>query len=209
MYTGMGLYCGVGTGLYHFRAGDDDIDVQIDLFESGDYGRLNKHFLIAESPQHLPEGWQESESSGWWIGRGPDLRHHPLQRKDGTEAGIVLGWVVDENGLLPDGAKLHGPERGQDIAAWSSDVMGRFICLIGAEGEATRLILDASGLLGTVFDPARRAIASIPALLPGENRPDEALQAEFGIPERRGWYPFGLTPARRPEADAELCAEAR
>lgn len=59
-----------------------------------------------------------------------------------------------------------------------------------------QIILDAGGQLGAVHDPERRAIASIPSLVPSKSQRDEALIEEFGLPARHGWYPFGLTPAK-------------
>jgi hypothetical protein len=156
--------------------------------------RFNKHFTLAEAAQPLPEGWRAAEALGWWIGLGEDLRLHPLRRSDGSPAGAALGWVLGPDGLLPDGAPLAGPETGEDLADWSAGLAGRFICLVGGQGRRPRVILDAGGLLGAVYDPVRRAVASIPDLLPGEAPRDEALAGSFGIPARRGWYPFGLTP---------------
>lgn len=156
---------------------------------------LNKHFVIADARQRLPNGWRETDSLGWWIGRGADLRLYPLRKHDGTDLGAVLGWVVGEDGLLPDGAALHGPKPGESIAAWASDLSGRFLCLVRSEGGA-QVVLDAGGLLGAVYDRNCRAIASIPSLLPGGSIRDDDLVAKFRVPERHGWYPFGLTPAR-------------
>lgn len=157
---------------------------------------LSKHFLIVEKEQRLPDGWRGTECLGWWIGRGENLPAHPIRRQDGALCGIMLGWIIGANGLLPDGAPIDGPEGGQDIAEWSADLSGSFICLIGGTEGRAQILLDAGGTLGTVYDPERRAIASIPALIPGGWERDEALIADFGVPTQRGWYPFGLTPAK-------------
>ena len=163
-------------------------------------GALNKHFVIAEDERDLAypgadlgAGARRTRVLDLHVARGRDLRLYPVRRADGTEAGAVLGWLIDQEagGLTPDGAEIAAPEAGADFRDWSMRFSGRFVCLLDL-GDGPAFHTDPAGLLGAVRATGRGLIASTPALI---DAPEDAeLKAAFGVPERFGWFPFGLTP---------------
>lgn len=154
---------------------------------------LNKHFLIAPAgePAAAVPGWRRDEIAGFAILRGRDLPLYPVADPDGRVRGAVIGWLTDEAGVRPDGAPLAAPAPGARFADWSAGFCGRFVCLLDS-GAGPMLYPDAGGMLAAVYAPARRMVASIPTQI--TDAPDESLRDLFGVPERHGWYPFGLTP---------------
>lgn len=159
---------------------------------------LNKHFVIDDGQASPPTGWRVSEHFGWRIARGRDVRMHPIVDRRGDDVGLLLGWIVNDEGLLADGGPIAGPGPSETMFDWAAGLCGRFICLNANRGSAN-VFLDAGGLLAAVYSAEHRAVASIPTLLPQTSAKgdDEDLVRAFGIPKRMGWYPFGLTPWKR------------
>lgn len=156
---------------------------------------LNKHFLIARDATPVPDDWKTVDVGGWRVSVGQDVRRYDAATSSGAIAGALFGWVVGEDGVMPDGARLTIPDDAVDPCDWAADLCGRFIALFGV-GDDARFCLDAGGLLGAVYSPRARAIASTPNLLPAgaDDGDDAELRQAFGLPMKQGWYPFGLTP---------------
>lgn len=175
--------------------------------------RLDKHFAIGRQSRVWPQGWTAVAFGPFHVAHGGSIRRYVITGEDGAVRGYLLGWLVGPDGLLASGTHIQAPGEDVGFARWSASLCGRFVCLL-READRVRLYPDPCGLLGVVYAPASGTVASIPELLTGTT-PDTALQRAIGVPQRFGWYPFGLTPhigARRlmPNFALDLAAfEAR
>ncbi|MBN2630582.1 MAG: hypothetical protein JXR75_08590 [Rhodobacteraceae bacterium] len=124
---------------------------------------------------------------GWTIELGVGLPLARLRRETGKPMGLVFGIAVDGNGALIAGEDYGAPDPcdGWDaVERWIEGINGRFGSVL-SDGKEVRFYSDASGMIGAVYDPKTRRLASSLALCldrPVQDRDDydHAAVAERG-----------------------------
>ncbi len=155
--------------------------------------KLPKQFVISRDiPEDYSE-WHHHQLNGWTFACAKEVPVISLYNETEEIVGFLLGWVILDGVLLPTGSmQTIGPDQED---AFRAGLCGRYLYFSVKEG-ATYAETDAGGLLPLVYSKQGNCAASTPtALLPLiELTPNEPVRAAFGIPERHGWFPFGLTP---------------
>jgi hypothetical protein len=161
--------------------------------------RADRHrgqFLLASSPDRVPEGFTHHRRAGWSLAVR-DLPVLDLLDRQGSQVGWVLGHPVLD-GVLGGSAITLGTDvtTGVDwsaVDALYERLAGRFLLVLLPDDEPT-VLLDAYGSLAAVFSAAEQVVASTPTLIGGEW--DTELLEVSGFPDRGTWLPFGLTLRR-------------
>ena len=161
---------------------------------------LPGQFLLCRSESHVPLGWATREAGGWVLASHPKLPVIEVGAADSEPMGWVLGYPIHPNGrLLSSGEQVSfGAAAARSVAEFERSLYafgGRFVAVY-LTPQTSRVYLDPCGALAVVFCNEEGIVASSPVLVPySEKTKDnvELIQAT-GIPERDGWYPFGLTP---------------
>ena len=153
---------------------------------------MNRHFIISPMSQQATTLNRSSNVCGWSVGLGEDIRLHPIVDDQGQSVGAVIGWLISDSGLVDDGVSIPGPKVNEKYHDWSLEFCGRFVCIY-PEGGGHKFYLDAGGLLGAVYSPEYRTIASVPNLIPAATK-SETIVSLIDTDKKFGWYPFGITP---------------
>jgi predicted heme/steroid binding protein len=176
-------------------------------FESS--SKLPKQFVISKSIPGDFANWRAFACNGWTLACSDEVPVITVNSPEGTQIGLLIGWVI-RNGIFLENASTIEIE---DTKAHSFlDILcGRYIYLF-SDGTGTHLRTDAGGLLPVVYNPESNCAGSSPtALVPWKNfEINEAVQNAFDIPNKHGWYPFGLTPykgMKRLLPNHQLCLE--
>lgn len=160
-----------------------------------DISVLPKQFVISQKPLLEYGLWVHDQYMGCYIYRAPNLPLISILSHDNVQQAICLGWVVYRGELhnSDDSITLCEAESISDFLYMSS---GRYACLYKGEDETIRIKLDAAGLLSAVYSIENQTIASTPALIAKifGQKLDKELISVVKIPQKYGWYPFGLTP---------------
>jgi hypothetical protein len=163
----------------------------------GDRSALPEQFILCRDPRHVPGGWPTHVAKEWTLGHHPSLPVVQLSDRDGSAAGWLVGYAIDDGGvLLEHGDTAVTPATLDEVEAWVYLHGGRFaVIVVTALGE--RLYLDPSGSLSAVYCPALECVASTTSLIPRNEDTQEIAEdmRAVGIPGV-GMYPLHLTPRR-------------
>ncbi|MEP3248186.1 MAG: hypothetical protein ABJN40_21010 [Sneathiella sp.] len=152
---------------------------------------LPKQFAIVENAPDLPGQWNKVVLGAWTIVSAEKVPIVKVVAPSGQVAGYLIGWAISAGMLLEHGDSITVGA----IRKWEAELCGRYVFL-EQEDEKTTLTLDAGGLLPVVYHTKKRILASTPAMmgLISDVEEDVSLIDVFQIPQKNGWYPFGLTP---------------
>jgi hypothetical protein len=135
-----------------------------------------------------------------WLETGADLPVCRVMDKDGTPAGVLLGFPIDlQARRIIDGDWQVPGRLGGDLDTFVHDGLmalgGRFLWIFNAQGAA-RIYPDCSAQVPCVFDPKAQVAASTAHALMEDAaydaRFDKGLFDALGV-DGEGWFPAGLT----------------
>ncbi len=162
--------------------------------------RLVGQFILGCEEVPVPHGWHAEKIGGWILGRHPSLPRIRLTDDRDRDIGWMLGYPIDDRGVLLDGREAvriegfaDGPET--DAESFVYRFGGKYlVALVG--GRQPRLYLDPAGSLGAVYCVHQRVIASTPNLVPPDDRTRERIDLirAMDIPNTNAMYPLEVTP---------------
>ena len=127
------------------------------------FERFRYQYVISRSTEAI-EGFEESTIGDLKLYTGRDLPLRELRDAAGSKIGYVLGIVVGMDALeTPETLKL--PFRKTTKSFWTrfetslNDAAGRYAFVVDASG-GPRLYTDPVGMIGAVFNPEDRYVAS-------------------------------------------------
>jgi len=157
-------------------------------------------FILCRGEVPAPDGWLSDSVGPWVLMRHRSLPAMRLTKRDGQDAGWILGYPIDANGGMPeDGTAVRVPWAGdgsdEAMESFVYGFGGRFLAAFVGEGKK-RLYLDPTGSLSAVYCAHQGIAASTPNLIPYEERSgnNEPLIRDLGIPRTNAKYPLELTP---------------
>ena len=165
--------------------------------QSVDYSAFTNQFILCKKEQYIPSGWGRKELGEWLLGSHPSLPIVPIQGPESLHLGWLIGHPIDADSNIVKRVAVYDRLPKDNLAVfenWLYRLGGTFVAILITR-EASRLYLDANGMLPIVYHPASETVASTPTLI-GVAQYDAPLIKMVGIPERDGWYPFGLTPKK-------------
>jgi hypothetical protein len=165
--------------------------------KSFDYRTFTNQFIFCKKEQYIPSVWCRRELGEWLLGFHTSLPVIPIQGPQSLCLGWLLGYPIDEDSSIPKSEAVCDQFTEENLTAfenWLYRLGGAFVAIIITR-QASRIYLDANGMLPIVYHPESETVASTPTLI-GAVEFDTALIKMVGIPERDGWYPFGLTPKK-------------
>lgn len=127
---------------------------------------------------------------GWTLELGADLPLARLVRREGEVFGLLFGIAVDGDGALLAGKTDSAPDprKGWDaVERWVEEITGRFGLLI-SDGKDVRFYTDPCGMIGAVYDPETKRLASSLALCLERAVEDRDDYDHSAIEERGGLY---------------------
>lgn len=163
---------------------------------------LAGQFVLGQSETLVPRGWRAHQIGQWLLAFRPKLPVVQIQSREGAQIGWLLGYAIHpDRGLLsaiPHVSFDCGVADGPDEFERSLYQLGGRFAAVYLASPGARFYLDPCGSLSVIFCREERIAASSPNLVPYSERTPEnhGLVRSIGIPEKGGWYPFGLTPPR-------------
>ena len=162
--------------------------------KSIDYRKFTNQFIFCKKEQYIPSVWSRKEFGEWLLGFHTSLSVIPIQNSQSECLGWLLGYPIDEDGSILKREAVCDQFTEENLTVfenWLYRLGGTFVAIIITR-QASRVYLDANGMLPLVYHPESETVASTPTLI-GAAEFDVPLINMIGIPQRDAWYPFGLT----------------
>jgi hypothetical protein len=169
----------------------------MDYNKSFDYGTFTNQFIFCKKEQYIPSVWCKKELGEWLLGFHASLPVIPIQGPQSRCLGWLLGHPIDEHGNILKHEAICDQFTEENLTVfenWLYRLGGSFVAIIITR-QVSRIYLDANGMFPIVYHSESETVASTPTLI-GVVEFDTDLIKMVGIPDRDGWYPFGLTSKR-------------
>jgi len=157
-------------------------------------------FLLGKAEVPALANWPKQQLGGWVLHWHPRLPVTEIRSQNGTHVGWLMGLAIDTTGE-PVGPVWRLPfdgERADAAAQFESKLngLGGRFAAVYLNSDSDRFYLDPTGSLAAVYCKDYPVIASTCNLIPQTKdlRQNLALVQAIGVPQRVGYYPFGLTP---------------
>jgi hypothetical protein len=157
-------------------------------------------FLLAKTEVPALASWPKQQIGPWILNWHPRLPVTEIRSQNSGLVGWLMGLALDAEGhALPQVWRLSFDCDATDAASrFESELnglSGRFAAVF-LSSRTARFYLDASGSLAAVYCRDHQVVASTCNLIPqiGDLQENRALIRALGLPQRDGYFPFGLSP---------------
>jgi hypothetical protein len=157
-------------------------------------------FILCQTESYIPEKWNIKRSGSWYLGFHSNLPVIEIIGSDSKFIGWLLGYPIDTNGLLLNQSLQMSvsADNSSDASQLESSLYafgGSFLAIFLTQ-NISRVYLDPSASLATVFCAHQQIVASTTALIPysEDSQDNYELINLLDIPRKDNFYPFGFTP---------------
>ena len=159
-----------------------------------------RQFVLAEDSRAVPSEWVRATCQGWSLWHCPHLSIRSIVDQEGTPVGWLLGDAIPRPGADPApwriSVRCGDPAFIHTLESALEDLAGKYVAVV-LNAPAARLYPDPGGILSVVYNATERTVASTVRFATSVPHHDTELTAALDIPNRDGYFPFGLTPDRR------------
>jgi hypothetical protein len=164
-----------------------------------DFEKLRNQFILVKNEKWIPAGWIVQNAGNWILATHPSL---PVINLKSSHSKLFMGWLLGYPISLSEKRvltvkNLECPDsHWLEAENWLYSFAGRYLGILYLGNKSPRIYPDPSSSLAAIYSSSLEVVCSTcSAICKGRCDNDWASDLVEAA-EKRGWYPFGLTPHR-------------